>query len=80
MKEIFFTEKQKEMAYTLGFYRLKKMYEFSEQRLIDSAKEGNENKLLNVMRYEHHDIEYALLFTLTPEFTKNTIVKWRKSS
>ena len=56
---------------------LKKMYELSEQRLKEVAKSGNENNLKKVMDYEHHDIEYAFLFTLTPEYTKNTIVKKR---
>lgn len=77
MNIIFFTNKQKAMAYELGFYRLKKMYELSEQRLKEVAKRGNENNLKKVMDYEHHDIEYAFLFTLTPEYTKNTIVKKR---
>lgn len=77
--EKFFTNKQKAMAYQYGFFKLKKMYEFSEQRLKQAARYGSEQKLINVMNSEHHDIEYAYLFCLTPEYTKNTLIKARKN-
>lgn len=63
---MFFTKKQKEMALTKG-YLLKREYEISEKDLVEVAKTGNEKCLEKAMSI-HHDIEYAMLYTYTPEY------------
>lgn len=73
---MFFTKKQKEMALTKG-YLLEREYELSERDLIKVAKTGNEKQLEKVMSV-HHDIEYALLYTYTPEYKQLIIDSFRR--
>lgn len=73
---MFFTRKQKEMALTRG-YLLEREYELSERDLIKVAKTGNEKQLEKAMSI-HHDIEYALLYTYTPEYKQLIIDSFRR--
>lgn len=73
---MFFTKKQKEMALTKG-YLLEREYELSERDLIKVAKTGNEKQLEKAMSI-HHDIEYALLYTYTPEYKQLIIDSFRR--
>lgn len=73
---MFFTRKQKEMALTRG-YLLEREYELSERDLIRVAKTGDEKQLEKAMSV-HHDIEYALLYTYTPEYKQLIINSFRR--
>lgn len=73
---MFFTKRQKEMALTKG-YLLEREYELSERDLIKVAKTGNEKQLEKAMSV-HHDIEYALLYTYTPEYKQLIIDSFRR--
>lgn len=62
-KEIFFTTKQKRIAFKTSPVRLSQLYHESEKALIDAV--NDEYKLKQVMDKQHHDIEYAYLFQKT---------------
>lgn len=63
---MFFTKKQKDIALKKGYF-LQYDYEHSEKMLKECAKQGDEKELEKAMSI-HHDIEYAYLFTFTPEY------------
>lgn len=66
---MFFTNKQKSLAFNLKKGELKKRYKKSERDLKITAKSGNEEELAKVMK-RHGNYEYAMLFQNTPEFKK----------
>lgn len=63
---MFFTKSQKQLALKKGYF-LEREYELSERDLIKVARTGNERELKKCME-NHHEIEYAMLFTYTPEY------------
>ena len=63
---MFFSRSQKDLALNKG-YMLVREYELSERDLIKVARLGNEKELKRAMEH-HREIEYALLYTYTPEY------------
>lgn len=65
----FFNKRQKEMAKNTNPYSLLKKYETSENKLLIASQSGDEKEIKKVMK-EHHDLEYAMLYSNTPEYKR----------
>ena len=65
----FFSRRQKRLArkYTAG--ELKSCYHYSENELREAAENGDKKALKRAMKV-HGNIEYAMLFRCTPEYSK----------
>lgn len=63
----FFSEKQIRMAYVLSYEELNCRYKWTENKLKSLAYQGDIKSLAETME-EHRDVEYALLFRLTPQY------------
>lgn len=73
---MFFTKNQKALALKKR-NSLKREYELSESYLILMARKGDEKELIKAMAY-HHDIEYAYLYTFTPEYYEKIKESFKK--
>ncbi len=65
----FFNRKQKSIALNTNFNDLQRKYEKSEEKLLIASRSGNEKRIKAEMK-SHHNLEYAMLYSHTPEYYK----------
>ena len=65
----FFTNTHKKIATTSSREDLQQRDAASEEKLRRASRTGNEKALKQAMK-EHGNIEYAMLYQMTPEFWK----------
>lgn len=65
----FFSKKQKDMALNTPRAVLESQYKRSEENLQNVSKFGDDKLLKSAMK-KHGDIEYAMLYTNTPQYRK----------